>query len=70
MGYRELFDYFDGKTGLDQAVSEIKKNSRRYAKRQMTWFRRHKDILSIPYDMPIEAVIDLVSEKLKVDRDE
>lgn len=40
VGYRELFDYFDGKTNLETAVSEIKKNSRRYAKRQLTWYRK------------------------------
>lgn len=40
VGYREMFDYFDGKTTLDEAIELIKRNSRRYAKRQLTWFRR------------------------------
>ena len=40
VGYREMFDYFDGKTSLDEAIDLIKRNSRRYAKRQLTWFRR------------------------------
>lgn len=40
VGYRELFDFIDGKCSLDQAVELIKRNSRRYAKRQMTWWRR------------------------------
>jgi tRNA dimethylallyltransferase len=40
VGYRELFDYFDKKTTLDKAVENIKKNTRHYAKRQLTWFRR------------------------------
>ena len=40
VGYKELFAYFDGEWDLETAVSEIKKNTRRYAKRQMTWFRR------------------------------
>ena len=40
VGYKELFAYFDGEWELETAVSEIKKNTRRYAKRQMTWFRR------------------------------
>ena len=40
VGYRELFDHFDGTISLDEAVELIKRNSRRYAKRQMTWFRR------------------------------
>jgi len=45
VGYRELFDYFDGKTNLETAVSEIKKNSRRYAKRQLTWYRKDDRIV-------------------------
>ncbi|WP_299183891.1 tRNA (adenosine(37)-N6)-dimethylallyltransferase MiaA, partial [uncultured Chryseobacterium sp.] len=40
VGYSELFKYFDGEWDLDFAVSEIKKNSRRYAKRQLTWYRK------------------------------
>ena len=40
VGYRELFDYFDGKMIRSDAIDLIKRNSRRYAKRQMTWFRR------------------------------
>ncbi len=44
VGYSEMFDYFDGKTSFEEAVELIKRNSRRYAKRQMTWFRRDKDI--------------------------
>lgn len=40
VGYAELFDYFDGKLTPEQAVANIKTNTRRYAKRQMTWFRK------------------------------
>ena len=40
VGYRELFDYFDGKCTLEQAVTDIKTHTRRYAKRQLTWFKR------------------------------
>jgi tRNA dimethylallyltransferase len=40
VGYRELFDYFDGKCTFEEAVELVKRNSRRYAKRQLTWFRR------------------------------
>ena len=43
VGYRELFDYFDGKCSLNEAIELIKRNSRRYAKRQMTWFRRDEE---------------------------
>lgn len=44
VGYREMFDYFDGKATREEAVELIKRNSRRYAKRQMTWFRRDSEI--------------------------
>lgn len=44
VGYRELFEYFDGTISRETAVELIKRNSRRYAKRQMTWFRRDSDI--------------------------
>lgn len=44
VGYREFFDYFDGKCSFEEAVELIKRNSRRYAKRQMTWFRRDNSI--------------------------
>ena len=52
VGYRELFQYFDGQYDLDFAISEIKKNTRRFAKRQLTWFRKNKNIkwFDIAYD--------------------
>jgi tRNA dimethylallyltransferase len=43
VGYRELFRYFDGEWPLDFAIEEIKKNTRRFAKRQLTWFRKDKE---------------------------
>ena len=44
VGYREFFDYFDGRIGYDEAVELIKRNARRYAERQLTWFRRDSEI--------------------------
>jgi tRNA dimethylallyltransferase len=44
VGYKELFEYFDKKTSLSQAVENIKTNTRRFAKRQLTWFCRDKEI--------------------------
>lgn len=44
IGYKELFDYFEGKVSLDQAVENLKQNSRRYAKRQLTWFRNKMNL--------------------------
>lgn len=43
IGYKELFPYFDGTATLDEAIENIKRESRRYAKRQMTWFNREQD---------------------------
>ena len=43
VGYKELFDYLDGKCTLEQAVEQIKINTRQYAKRQMTWLRKNGD---------------------------
>lgn len=44
VGYKEFFEYFDGKISRDKAVELIKRNTRRYAKRQMTWWAKDKDI--------------------------
>lgn len=44
VGYKELFDYFKGKTDLDTAIGLIQQNTRRYAKRQMTWFRKYEEM--------------------------
>ena len=49
VGYKELFEYFDGKISLGDAINLIKRNSRRYAKRQITWFKRHKDAIWIDF---------------------
>ena len=55
VGYQELFAYLDGETDLETAVEAIKRNTRRFAKRQGTWFRKNPEILWIPYDAPLET---------------
>lgn len=50
IGYKELFEYLDGKCALTEAVENIKRGSRRYAKRQLTWFRRDGRIISLDPD--------------------
>ncbi|MES5956171.1 tRNA (adenosine(37)-N6)-dimethylallyltransferase MiaA [Bacillus fungorum] len=44
IGYKEIYDYFEGRVSLEEAVSQLKTNSRRYAKRQLTWFRNKMDV--------------------------
>lgn len=61
VGYRELFDYFDGKCSMKDAIELIKRNSRRYAKRQMTWFRRDEEFRWFaPSDM--EGIIKYIQQ--------
>lgn len=57
VGYKELFEYFEGKISLEEAKSEIKKNTRRYAKRQLTWFRKQSDIKWFDYKVNVDEVI-------------
>ena len=63
VGYRELFDYLEGKTELNSAVDLIKQNTRRYAKRQLTWFRRDAEIKWFEPD-ELESIIYYLKEKL------
>jgi len=44
VGYKEIFDYLDGKYDKEEAIRLLKRNSRRFAKRQMTWFKKDGDI--------------------------
>ncbi|MBC2285031.1 tRNA (adenosine(37)-N6)-dimethylallyltransferase MiaA [Listeria booriae] len=58
IGYKELFTYFDGNMTLDDAITLLKRNSRRFAKRQLTWFRNRMDVHWFDVDEPeIESVI-------------
>ena len=63
VGYRELFDYFDGVISLDFAIEEIKKNTRRFAKRQMTWFKRTEDAQWFDFKTNTNTIIDYVNSK-------
>lgn len=65
VGYRELFSYFDGDYTLDFAVSEIKKNTRRFAKRQITWFKRTENAQWFDYNTPVNSIIEYVSQQIQ-----
>lgn len=56
VGYSELFNYFDGKTDVDTAIAAIKQNTRHFAKRQLTWFRKDKEIIWM--DASNEKLVD------------
>lgn len=60
VGYRELFSYFDGDYSLDTAIEEIKKNTRRFAKRQLTWFRKDKETLWFDFTTPVAEIITAI----------
>jgi tRNA dimethylallyltransferase len=57
VGYKELFAHFEGKATLDEAIFEIKKNTRRFAKRQLTWFKKDPQIKWFHYETPKEDII-------------
>ena len=60
IGYKELFPYFEGQCSLDEAKENIKRETRRYAKRQLTWFRREEDAVWLFAD-DFDAPADLIS---------
>lgn len=64
VGYREFFECFDGKITRDKAIELIKRNSRRYAKRQITWWGKDKEIKWFHPD-EVQRVIKYIEEKLK-----
>ena len=64
VGYRELFSYFDGSFTKEFAVSEIKKNTRRFAKRQLTWFRKDLETIWFDYQSDIQTIINIIQGKI------
>ncbi len=65
VGYRELFSYFDEDFTLDFAISEIKKNTRRFAKRQGTWFKKDTAIVWFDYQDKIENIISYLEKAMQ-----
>lgn len=60
VGYKELFEYFDGTMDLDTAIARIKKNTRVYAKKQMTWLKRDESVIRLKAPVSAEDVISLL----------
>ena len=57
VGYKELFSYFDGEISLDEAINKIKQNTRRFAKRQISWFKREENIQHVCCENAFEKII-------------
>lgn len=64
VGYRELFGYFDGDFTLEFAIEEIKKNTRRFAKRQLTWFKRDENTKWFDYETPYLTIFSYIKSKI------
>ena len=64
VGYKELFKYLDNEWSLDVAISEIKKNTRRFAKRQLTWFKKNEETLWFDYQTPTDTIIKAIENKI------
>ncbi|MDR9458291.1 MAG: tRNA (adenosine(37)-N6)-dimethylallyltransferase MiaA [Salegentibacter sp.] len=64
VGYKELFDYLKGIHSLETAVVEIKKNTRRFAKRQLTWFRKQEQVRWFDYKTSSEKIIEYIENKI------
>lgn len=64
VGYRELFSYFDGDFSLPFAIEEIKKNTRRFSKRQLTWFKRNEATKWFDYATPKNEIISYIQSKI------
>lgn len=75
IGYKELYDFLDGITTFEQAIDQLKQNSRRYAKRQLTWFRNKMDvkwfdmsdaITSVIFNKKLDEISSYIEGKLKI----
>ena len=66
VGYKEIFDYLDGHISFEKAVELVKRNTRHYARRQITWFNKDKDINWFKPDQA-EEISDLILKKIELD---
>ena len=64
VGYKELFKYFDGVWELDFSISKIKKNTRRFAKRQLTWFKKNEDTLWVDFEEETASIIQKIENQI------
>lgn len=62
VGYRELFSFFDKEFSLEFAIEEIKKNTRRFSKRQLTWFKKNENTKWFDYETPYTTIINYIKQ--------
>ena len=65
IGYKEMLEYLDGETTLDEAVEAVKQGSRRYAKRQVTWFKRNENIHWLKPENAVDKAIEIINKIYK-----
>tara|TARA_B110000238_G_scaffold173356_1_gene192379 strand:- start:106 stop:789 length:684 start_codon:yes stop_codon:yes gene_type:complete len=68
VGYKELFKYFHGSVSKEEAIEEIKKNTRRFAKRQGTWFRKNEKINWFDYTTKSSEIIQFIENILPISK--
>ena len=67
LGYKEILDYLDGKTTLEEAIYLLKRDTRHFAKRQLTWFRREKDVIWVDksqFDRDENRILEYMLSKI------
>ncbi|RKW47881.1 MAG: tRNA (adenosine(37)-N6)-dimethylallyltransferase MiaA, partial [Lachnospiraceae bacterium] len=70
IGYKEILEYLEGDTSIEAAIENIKQNTRHMAKRQVTWFKREKDVIYVdPFSFESnEKIVDYMIEKINLER--
>jgi tRNA dimethylallyltransferase len=64
VGFKEIFEHFDGAINLEEAISKIQMNTRRYAKRQLTWIRNQQSVIWVKPNEDAERIINKIEENL------
>ena len=64
VGYKEIFDFLDSKINFDEAIEQIKSNTKKYSKRQMTWFKKYKNVLWIDENDKLDQVINKLKKSI------
>ena len=64
VGYKEVFDFLDSKINLDEAIEQIKRNTKKYSKRQVTWFKKYKNVLWIDENDKEDQIINKLKKSI------